>query len=359
MKFTKIHQPKTLVLRKIDLTQSSPNPYTKQFETLFNDPSSYLRLPGESEFPFVVGKKLSGPRYDADDQVIPYSIVGNPRIFKKRNLNSNFSRTSSTYSRTIRENTKGNESNSHIVTDKELNNIFTRCKDNIETNFDRGNEFLTSIPPNVNENAIKPLLLQQKIIEQHEENEKIENNISSKIKRRLNLHKFSHKSPRKELLMDSLDSFRVKKDTMEYIQKNEDFVKKYGSYHWAIGLRRPKNFKGIRENHINIGSNTKPVWCTIRERLPVVNETIINPRFDWRDKKIIDNESLESYMKTTPSLINFMNKTMNMNDLEIKGKDLLKVEEENAKSLKGKKKLLHLKYDKDSIKDLNFVENWK
>ena len=54
-----------------------------------------------------------------------------------------------------------------------------------------------------------------------------------------------------------------------------------------------------------------------------------------------------------------MNKTMNMIDLEIKGRDLLKVEEENVKLLKGKKKLVHLKYDKESLRDINIIENWK
>jgi hypothetical protein len=127
-----------------------------------------------------------------------------------------------------------------------------------------------------------------------------------------------------------------------------------------IGLRKPKNFNGIREAYINIGNLNRPVWCTIREKLPIINETVVNPyKSNETERLLTESEGMKSYMKTSPSLMTFMNKTMNMVNLEIKGKNLLQVEEENAKLLKGKKKrLLHMKDDKDMKKELNFVENW-
>lgn len=374
MKFTASFHPqnitnpsKTLYLKKISLSSQSNSPYKKELHSIFNDPSSYLKLPAELNLPFVVGKKLCGPRYDIDDRVIPYSIVGNPRIFKKRNLNANISRTSSMMSRMTTREVKTTEPKSNIVTDNEIHNIFTRCKDNIESNTNRANEFMTSVPKKYKDRTIKPLLLQQKVIASYEENEKIENLLSERIKNRLltkskkssrtsTINTSSSSINNKELLMQSMDSFRMKKETMEYIQNTEDARKKYGRNYWALSLRHPPNFKGIRQNYINLGSKFNPLWCTIRERLPVINETVINPKCS---AKVIDNESLESYMKTSPSLINYMNKTMNMIELEIKGRDLLKVEEENVKLLKGKKKLVHLKYDKESLRDINIIENWK
>ena len=182
MKFTASFHPqnitnpsKTLYLKKISLSSQSNSPYKKELHSIFNDPSSYLKLPAELNLPFVVGKKLCGPRYDIDDRVIPYSIVGNPRIFKKRNLNANISRTSSIMSRMTTREVKTTEPKSNIVTDNEIHNIFTRCKDNIESNTNRANEFMTSVPKKFKDRTIKPLLLQQKVIARYEENEKIEN----------------------------------------------------------------------------------------------------------------------------------------------------------------------------------------
>ena len=54
-----------------------------------------------------------------------------------------------------------------------------------------------------------------------------------------------------------------------------------------------------------------------------------------------------------------MNKTMNMCSLEVKGRNLLNFENNHYKSLKGSKKIVKFNYDRDSMKDLNFVNNWK
>ena len=48
-----------------------------------------------------------------------------------------------------------------------------------------------------------------------------------------------------------------------------------------------------------------------------------------------------------------------MNQLEVNGKNLLNFEEKNARLLRGKKKLIKIKYDKESIKDLSLIDNWK
>ena len=48
-----------------------------------------------------------------------------------------------------------------------------------------------------------------------------------------------------------------------------------------------------------------------------------------------------------------------MNQLEVNGKNLLDFEEKNARLLRGKKKLIKIKYDKESIKDLSLIDNWK
>jgi hypothetical protein len=345
----------------------------KEVTSLFEDPSTYLRLPGETKTHFVVGKKLSGPRYDLDDQIIPYSIVGNPKIFKKKNLNANIS---SMYSQNKMLNRPDpNAANSNIITDKELDNIFIRCKDNIESNSTYSNEFLLSIPSIKEQTITKPLLLQQKTLEKYSINSKTSKDLSRKIKKKIskpnfrtsrnrsndfnymNMHTYT--SPNRGLLMERYEQFRMKKETKEFTQKNADFATRYGKFHWMLGLRRPKHFNGIREAHINIGNTDRPVWCTIRESLPIINETIVNPyRSCNTDKEFIESDGMKTYMNSSPHILNFVDKTMNMANLEIKGKNLLQVEENNAKLLHGKKRLIHMKHFIDTVKDVNYVQNY-
>ena len=157
---------KTFYVTKVTPSQSKS--VSKEVNSLFEDPSTFLRLPAESKRHFIVGKKLSGPRYDTDDQVIPYSIVGNPKIFKKKNLNANISSIHSQSKFTGRPDP--NIVNSNIITDNKLDELFTRCRDNIESNSTYTNDFLLSIPSNKDETVKKPLMLQQRTLENFSSN---------------------------------------------------------------------------------------------------------------------------------------------------------------------------------------------
>ena len=70
----------TLLINKLHKTESISN-ILKKRKTLFDNPETYLKLPSETNFQFVIGKKLRGPRYNSDNELIPYSIVG--QIVKK------------------------------------------------------------------------------------------------------------------------------------------------------------------------------------------------------------------------------------------------------------------------------------
>ena len=67
----------------------------------------------------------------------------------------------------------------------------------------------------------------------------------------------------------------------------------------------------------------------------------------------------DSFLNNNSKLKNYINKYINMNQLEVNGKNLLDFEEKNARLLRGKKKLIKIKYDKESIKDLSLIDNWK
>ena len=72
-------QPKkTLVVNKI--SPGSNLKIENEVKNLFDSPDTYLQLPSDSKIPFVVGRRLQGPRYDLDDKLIPYR---KSKIFKK------------------------------------------------------------------------------------------------------------------------------------------------------------------------------------------------------------------------------------------------------------------------------------
>ena len=82
-----VEMKKTLFIKKVPISSNST--FKDDFKLLFENPSTYLRLPGESPKHYIVGKKPTGPRYDEDEKVIPHSIVGTPRMFKRKGQGNN------------------------------------------------------------------------------------------------------------------------------------------------------------------------------------------------------------------------------------------------------------------------------
>lgn len=360
-----------LLAKKIKNSTNSQFPCHTLLNSMFNDPSSYLKLPSECSIPYMIGRQITGPKFDVDDQIIPYSYVGNPSIFRKKNtIYTNNSRISSMSKKTTIRDNKTAEDRCNQISDNELQALFGRIQNNIENNKEQGNELLSTLPQLLRDKNMKPLLLQQTILINHKKNEIITKKIAEKIKLTMETKPTSTKSSKastintstssscQDLLMESIDSFRMKKEAMQYLQTINEYKKNHNKYNWAITLRKGKHWKGTRKDYINLGSNQHPIWSTKIEKLPVINETVRKPNVSFRDSKTLENESTELYIKTNPFLKEYMNKTLNMADLEVKGRNLLKVEQDNIKKIKGKKRIVHIHYSKDSLKNINIIDNW-
>jgi len=74
--------------------------------------------------------------------------------------------------------------------------------------------------------------------------------------------------------MNKTDFFRPKKEIKEMHENMRPIDEVYGTNGWVMALRRPEDFKGTRLGYINIGSNNKPIWRTIKETNPRENEKI-------------------------------------------------------------------------------------
>ena len=354
---------KTLVVNKIN--PGSNKKIEKEIKNLFNNPDTFLQLPSDSEIPYVVGRRLQGPRYDLEDKLIPYSIVGNPKFIKNKIHSNNNNTSKSLYSNQSKSNLQKNinDNSKTQMSDDQIKAIFSKCKYNIENNINKKNDFLSSIPLNMKEYVIKPLLMQEKSLDYFKKNEKYQRRFKRNMMKKLFIKEDQLEITRSDLFTLS-ENFITKRETLNYLTHNE-IQKQFGNglQNWSMSLRRPKYFEGERRGYVNVGSENKPYWIMLREKCPNQFENIMNPNyFNFQDFNQIMNKthSFNQFMKTSPNFIQFINKTNNIQTLKIRGKNLLKVEEDNYKQLKGKtKKLLHLKYDRESLKDLNICDNWQ
>ena len=66
---------KTFFINKLKKPNIIPD-LEQKTNTLFEEPESYLKLPNETEYNIVVGRKPKGPRFNSENKLVPYSVVG-------------------------------------------------------------------------------------------------------------------------------------------------------------------------------------------------------------------------------------------------------------------------------------------
>ena len=393
---------KSYVLSKINLGKNKDLLVKTNY--IFSDPDEYLKLPNETEFKYIVGKNPKGPQYDIDDKIIPYTIVGPQKFFHSKqkeflsNSKTNKISFSSRANNTRSNNNKNsNNSNSYnLVNDNQLKEIFNRFKNVIKENRnDHRKNLLTQIDcPKVMDQYIrKPLQLQEKTLRNNMAYNNSMKTIEEAIQRKM-ITKMKNKSKSKpnfftitynssniskeinlfnmnELVMNSGEEYRIKNEIRNEIEKikSQKFVLPNVNQNFQMSLRRPKNFKGVRKEYLNIGGTINhPVWCITTEKNPDYTERISNPKKDFNltllasktnslDKFLSINK--KNYTTTDASLKNVIRRNNTSDYLEVKGNKLIDFEENNIKKLRGKqKKLLNFKYDLEFTKDIVFCKDY-
>ncbi len=138
-----------------------------------------------------------------------------------------------------------------------------------------------------------------------------------------------------------------------------------------MSLRRPNNFVGTRKEIINFGTQKYPFWSIATEKNPENKEYISKPK---REFNYNTYGTLSSMTNSLQNLFNFELKKNKTNDdifknyfirhsdcdtLEIQGKRLIDFEENLCRKLKGKKKILNYKNNKEEIKDMIICSNYE
>ena len=153
----------------------------KKNNILFKDPNTFLKLPKETEFDFIINKIPRGPQYDLDDKLIPYTMVGNEKYIKKKKIlglfnSKSFNRdkfkSKSKFSNVSRFNDL--KSGYNLITDKEIEEIFDNYKNKINENKNKHKDLIdkNECPKVMKQYIDKNLSLQEKCLKKNNDNAK-------------------------------------------------------------------------------------------------------------------------------------------------------------------------------------------
>ena len=366
----------------------------KKNTILFNDPKTFLKLPNETDFNFIINKIPKGPRYDLGDKLIPYTMVGNVKYIKTHKFQGLLGSKSS--NRKIQKNkisslNKASETKYgyNLITDREIEEIFDNYKNKISENKNK-NEYKDLI--NINEcpkvmkiYIDKNLLLQEKCLKKKEDNINKFNNIKEKITKKIKISKkclgkgnskcksyYENSSSNKDIhlsagesLMNTGEEIRYKNQLKNFVDKttNEIYLPELNQK-WENSLR--EDLKIIKNNNkkriINYKLDKNSYWMCPSEKSGEnnskskklnINYSIYNDLSSRTNsmQNIFYPESKKS--QTNDDIYkNCFKKNFTSDTLEIQGKKLIDVEEKMNRKLKGKKKILKFKNYKEEVKDM-------
>ena len=367
-----------------------PN-FTSKKKYLFENPRTFLTLPNECNFKFIVNKSPIGPKYDKEDKLIPYSFIGDIKHLSHKNIfnssMSNKSRISAYYKLKDNYNAHNNYLNSREVdeiSEKEIRQLFQKFKEEINYNEQMEEKGKNKKENEKKENNIKKIIimdelkLQENSLKKNKfhlnQIEKIQNKIQKKINLYIKRKHFNYSRSKylsANLIMNSVNNYFCKKEAKKIFLANKNneegklnkTLSKARSYNckktestkfdnpnigWEMSLRKPKNFKGIRKKILNAQTSRSPYWFIFIEKNDINKEYISDSRYKtennfYKKNKIASNDI--KYFK-------------DINTLNVKGEKLIDFEEKLCKRIKGKKKIYKFKYDEKNLKNLDIYSNF-
>lgn len=193
------------------------------------------------------------------------------------------------------------------------------------------------IPKEVEEKTKLDYLTQEKRLKQNSMQMSKDKNISNYLSKKC------HKKE-ENLLYNNIEDFRIKKQLLEYIENKKDLSEKLGNHYWYVNLRRPDFIMRPRELYLNIGKAEHEIWEPVVE-FPMKNVEIIKkaetPHKERNFEKFLKNNNLYPSILFNPNKkhvnvnkmkkkdINKMPNLTEMNDMVIKGKNMISFEKEN------------------------------
>lgn len=338
---------KTYSMKKIIISENIS--IQKKIDSLFNNPKTYFTKDHEGH-EIIIGKKQKFPRYNENGVLLPYCYVGelakpvkkgNNSIINESKINQSF-RTF--YLQNPKKRGSGNK-NYHVINDYQLGDLFDGYKKRIQSNKKGHNRFISEIP-RIKPIAIQRLLLQEKVLGDKEKkddlNQKLKETIASKVNKQIN-----------SLLMGAVtnNSYRIKQETIEATNiKNH----RCNLSDWITSLRDEFAVHGKKYCYFKGRNDSSPIYGLEVYHLTDENEFVRDPENDY-----IESIKSNEYLRTSNGFNKFLTTTRGFHNLSVKGRNLLQLEFENAKTIKGNKRLFKRNEEDNQKQESNYFEDWK
>ena len=147
--FSSNKQPKTLYVTSLT-KHKDKSTIIKKIKSFFNNEEDFLDINAN----IYIGKKPQGPRYTENNEIIPYSYVGDSQYFKKNLLKKNQMKKGGTNYSSKTTETQGQmlkkkEESYDVIDNKILSNIYSDIKYHTERNKEIENKKLLKTLPNL------------------------------------------------------------------------------------------------------------------------------------------------------------------------------------------------------------------
>ena len=384
---------KSFLLNKV--TDFNTEDIMKKNTILFDDPNTFLKLPNETNFNYIINKIPRGPQYDLADKLIPYTMVGSTKFMKMRKFPISFGYKSfnrkifnSKSRRSTLSRIQDLKNGYNLITDKEIEEIFDNYKNKIKNNKNKQKDLIdkNECPKVIKQYIDMNLSLQEKCLKKNEDNLADCKNLNGNILQRMkitnkkNANKKNNKSFYEnnstnkdiqlsigELLMNSGDESRFKNKIINLIDKNNsEFFLPEVNQKWEHSLRNPEQSAKLKKRMINCKLQKCPYWIYPSEKnLESISKKKIRQFSNYNDYSSRTNSMNnllipESKKNQTNDDIfkNCFRKNFTSDMLEVQGKKLIDVEEKINKKMKGKKKILKFKNYKEEVKDMIIYSNY-
>jgi hypothetical protein len=285
---------------------------------------------------------------DRNQKYAPYSYVGShykrPTAIHHTSMRlRNNSLSSSRIVRQRRDSVHINKNN--VIDNKSLKNYYNDIRQRISEEKSKNEDkykLLTEVPYGVRKSLINQENIFRKVIKE----KKIKKLMQEKIKKKCNKKNLA------DLLINQNRIFDKKNQELSIIDKNMTDDNKYRDNLWNITLRNlPYNGNYEKVGYLNVGSNYHPMYTffNINKNIEYFNKPIHlrNKTEENKDRSYklyssLNEDNYNAKMKQNLQLLN------SIGALEIKGRNLLDVEDKRESEIKGKK-IIYNRQDLDCI----------
>ena len=336
-----------LYIRPISIIEKNDEKINNLIQSSFNDPDKFFSI----DSPVQVGTRIKLQKLNLSPQKDKHRASHSVRLPQKKvNMSTKISVTDTSRSLYPIKEKQGSTSlmlNKEFIDNNNLKKIFENYKNQIYRNRNlrkNENSYSRSVKDinkssstynnskTINDQAqfpyelYKSLNYQNKLINYDLDYSRRIKNISKILSKKSN-------KPESDLLFNKVDLFKYKKEILSKASKDkipEKFI-------FNNSLRRPPNFKGKREFHINVNNDRNPFWGVMVERYPNLKELSVKPGYNLNQKEFLKfSRDMNNVNKNKDNV----SCIKNLDDLNVVGNDLFDLEFKREMSTKGRK-ILH------------------